>query len=140
MSLFKKMLITSYDIIKYEKDYLMLHCSREDFVKAPFDGELTCGNTSCVLSNDDFELYISNIAITEKHPKNIKAGHFIGKPMIQGNIAYILIKLYKNNNLENIITYLNFKDDTETKVKSSTKVSNTKSSNNKNKKKSNKKK
>lgn len=136
MSLFKNLFIT-YDIMKFEDDYLMLHCSREDFVKAPFDGELTCGNASCILSNDDFKLYISNIAITENQPDNVKAGHCIGKPMVQGDIAYILVKLYKDNNLEDIITYLNFKDNTEIKPKSSERVYNTKSSN---KKKTNKKK
>ena len=137
MSLFKNLFI-SYDIMKFEDDYLMLHCLREDFVKAPFDGELTCGNTSCILSNGDFKLYISNIAIMEKQPKEVKAGHLIGKPMVQGNNAYILVKLYKNDNLEDILTYLQFKDNTETKPKSLEKVSNTKSSNNR--KKTNKKK
>jgi hypothetical protein len=138
MSLFKNLLI-SHDIMKFEDDYLMLHCSREDFVKAPFDGELSIGNSSCILSNDDFKLYISNIAITEEQPKNVKAGHLIGKPMVQSDIAYILVKLYKNNNLEDIITYLNFKDNTEIKPKSLEKVynTNTKSSN---KKRTNKKK
>lgn len=120
MALFKNLLI-SHDIMKFDGDSLVLHCSRNDFVKAPFDGKITKGNATCVLSNGDFQLHISHIMVTCNN-ENIKAGQIIGTPMVDNkygqNIAYILIKLYKRNHLEDILTYLKFKDNNSLFIKS----------------------
>lgn len=114
MALFKNLFIT-YDIMKFENDYLILHCSREDFIKAPFDGEIKKGNTTCVLDNGIFQLYISHVNTLISNGQ-VKAGELIAKPMIDGkygqNIAYILVKLHKGNQLEDILKYLKFQDDT----------------------------
>lgn len=114
MALFKNLFIT-YDIMKFENDYLVLHCSREDFIKAPFDGEIRKGNTTCVLDNGIFQLYISHVNTLVSNGQ-VKAGELIAKPMIDNkygqNIAYILVKLHKGNQLEDILKYLKFQDDT----------------------------
>lgn len=119
MALFKNLFI-SYEIMKFEGDYLVLHCSREDFIKAPFSGNITKGNTTCKLSNEDFDFYISHVNTIIENGK-VNAGQLIGKPMIDNkygqNIAYILVKLKKGNQLEDILKYLKFQDDTIEKPK-----------------------
>lgn len=113
MALFKK-LLTTYHLKKFEDDYLVLQCSKEDMIKAPFDGEVINGNTMIMLKQGDYSLYIRNI----KSPmiNQVKAGDVIGTPIV-GNVdgrkmAYIMVKLYKGQELQDIIKYLNFKDKT----------------------------
>lgn len=114
MSLFKNLFI-SYEIMKFEDDYLVLHCSREDFIKAPFSGNIIKGNTTCKLSNEDFDFYISHVNTIIENGE-VNAGQIIGKPMVDNkygqNIAYILVKLNKGNQLEDILKYLKFQDNT----------------------------
>lgn len=127
MALFKNLLI-SHDIMKFENDYLILHCSREGFVKAPFDGELTCGNTTCILNNGEFSLYISHINVINVQPRKVKASDIIGRPIVDNkygqNIAYIGIKLYKADKLQDVLIYLKLKDNTTVIKKEEKKINN----------------
>lgn len=111
MALFKKILI-KHNIYKYSDNYLILRCSKEDFVKAPFDGEITKRGNDLVLKTKEFKLYLSHI-ITLKDGK-VKAGNIIGQPIIGSldgrKVAYIMVKLYMGNELQDIIKYLNFRD------------------------------
>lgn len=120
MALFKNLLLT-YVINKFDKDYLVLHCSREDFVKAPFDGDITNKNGELILKKDKFELYISHI--TPLKDGFVKAGEKIATPVVDSldgrKVAYIKVKLYKDKLPQDIIKYLNFKDDNVDIVKPS---------------------
>ena len=116
MSLFKTSLI-KHDILNFvEDDFLTLHCSRSDCIKAPFDASLTVGNASCVLKINDIELFISHVNVTTNADK-VKAGDIIGQPIVDGmfgqNTAYILVKIYKGGKLDDIVKYLRFKDKTK---------------------------
>lgn len=114
MALFKNLLI-KYNIYKYEGDYLILHCSREDFVKAPFNGEITKKGNNLILRTKEFKLYLSHMTALKEG--KVKAGDIIGQPMVDGmfgqSAAYILVKIYKDGKLDDIVKYLKFKDKTE---------------------------
>ena len=116
MSLFKTTLIKNEILNFVEGDYLTLRCSRIDNIKAPFDAELTAGNGSCVLKCGDVDLYINHIIMTTD-TKMVNAGDVIGQPMVDGmfgqSAAYILVKIYKDGKLDDIVKYLKFKDETE---------------------------
>ena len=115
MSLFKTNII-KYGAMKYVDEYLLLHCSREECVKAPFNGELTKINGGYILSKDDFKLYITHIEPIAD-TTNVFVGDAIGIPMIGNefgvNRAYASIKLYKNDNLEDVLKYIKYKDKTD---------------------------
>lgn len=118
MSLFKTKII-KYGAMKYIDEDLSLHCSREEYVKAPFDGELTQINGGYILNNGEFQLYITHISPTTQFAQ-VSAGDIIGIPMV-GNAfgydkAYISLRLYKNNNLENVLKYIQYKDKTEKNI------------------------
>lgn len=123
MALFKNLLLT-YVINKFDKDYLILHCSRTDFVKAPFDGDIINKNGELILKKDEFELHVSHI--TPIKDGSVKAGEKIGTPMVNSldgrKVAYIKVKLCKNGVQEDIIKYLNFKDDNVDIVKPSLEI------------------
>lgn len=123
MALFKNLLLT-YVINKFDKDYLVLHCSREDFVKAPFDGDITNKNGELILKKDKFELYVSHI--TPLKDGFVKAGEKIATPVVDSldgrKVAYIKVKLYKDKLPQDIIKYLNFKDDNVDIVKPSLEI------------------
>lgn len=114
MALFKNLLI-KYDIYKYEGDYLILHCSREDFVKAPFNGEITKKGNDLILRTKEFKLYLSHITALKEG--KVKAGDIIGQPTVGSlggrKVAYIMVKLYMGNELQDIIKYLNFRDNVD---------------------------
>lgn len=114
MALFKNLLI-KHNIYKYDSDYLILHCSREDFVKAPFDGEITKKGNDLILRTKEFKLYLSHI--TALKDGAVKAGDVIGQPIVGSlngrKVAYIMVKLYMGNELQDIIKYLNFRDNVD---------------------------
>ena len=112
MALFK-IAMTEYHISHFCQDnYLALHCSRYDNIKAPFDGELIIDKDTCILKKNNFELHIANIdSVTSG---KVKAGDEIAIPKVGGdNRAYFYIKLYKDSQLEDILMYLGYKDKTE---------------------------
>lgn len=114
MALFKNLLI-KYNIYKYEGDYLILHCSREDFVKAPFNGEITKKGNDLILRTKEFKLYLSHMTALKEG--KVKAGDIIGQPIVGSfsgrKVAYIMIKLYMGDELQDIIKYLNFRDNVD---------------------------
>ena len=115
MALFK-VEMAKYEISHYCQDnYLALHCSRYDYIKAPFDGELIIDKGEYILKKDNFKLYISNIDIITKG--EVKAGDFIGTPKLcKDGRAYFYVKLYKYDDLEDILIYLKRKDKTIDKI------------------------
>ncbi len=115
MSLFKKSLLDSYNLITYRDDYLILHCSRNGNVYAPFDGIIKYDNNKCTLINGDIELHINHI--NGNIDGKVKAGDVIGQPIVGKEhavigypIAYIGVKIYNKNELQDIVTYLNKMD------------------------------
>lgn len=105
MSLFKKNILKQYNILGYEGNVLLLHCSKNDFVKAPFDGKLdedgtlSCANKHLVISNVKFDTF-----------GKVKAGDIIGAPKCKNNKAYIGLVMYDKGSVDNIIKYLERKD------------------------------
>jgi len=109
MSLFKNEILNCYNLIQYKNDFLLLHCSRNSLVYAPFDAEIRKTDDGCILHNREFDLYISHIDYTYKDNK-VKAGEIIGKPIMgkisNSMIAYIGIKICKDNEMQKPIQYL----------------------------------
>ena len=121
MSLFKKPILKNYNVMHYtDKGFLLLHCSRNDVVCAPFKGEIDFEQNGCVIYNDRFKLYISHIIPTEKSRASI--GDMIGTPMVERNMAYIGIKIYKDGEIQDPLVYLNCLDKDEPKQKVEVKV------------------
>ena len=112
MSLFKKRLLNNYNLIEYKDDFLLLHCSKNDFIYAPFDGKLKITDNGCVLHSGDYKLYLSHIQCTMHD--DVKAGDIIGLPMVgkinYRSIAYIGIKIYNKNEMQEPIVYLEHRD------------------------------
>ena len=112
MSLFKSKILDIYNILRYDGEYLILHCSRNDIIHAPFDGIISQNGKDYILHNTNFDLYFNHI----KNVKlgKVKAGDDIGIPIVdnkyQNNIATIGVKIYNNKKISDIITYLNGKD------------------------------
>lgn len=110
MSLFKNEILNYYNLIQYKNDFLLLHCSRNSLVYAPFDAEIKKTDDGCILHNREFDLYISHIDYTYQNNK-VKAGEIIGKPVIgkifnNSMIAYIGIKICKDNEMQEPTQYL----------------------------------
>lgn len=110
MSLFKTEILNYYNLIQYKNDFLLLHCSKNSLVYAPFDAEIKKTDDGCILHNREFDLYISHIDYTYKDNK-VKAGEIIGKPImgkISNNsmIAYIGVKICKDNEMQEPTQYL----------------------------------
>lgn len=110
MALFEKIMIP-FSIRKYQGEYLILRVSKYDMVKAPFDATISVDKSSCKLTCENFELYISNITPSVKDGE-VKAGDYIGTPMTIGGQTYISVKLVKNEELQDMVKYLNFRDKT----------------------------
>ena len=53
MSLFKNKLLNNYNLMEYKDDFLLLHCSKNDFIYAPFDGKLEITDNGCGFEADD---------------------------------------------------------------------------------------
>lgn len=113
MSLFKKNILKQYNILGYEDNVLILHCSKNDFVKAPFDGKLDKDGT---LSHGNKHLIIKNVKFSTFG--KVKAGDVIGVPRIKHDMAYIGLAIYDKNGNNDIIKYLERKDVDEPKKKS----------------------
>jgi hypothetical protein len=109
MSLFKNKLLNNYNLMEYKDDFLLLHCSKNSLVYAPFDAEIKKTDDGCILHNREFDLYISHIDYTYKDNK-VKAGEIIGKPIVGKisnlMIAYIGIKVCKDNEMQEPTQYL----------------------------------
>ena len=112
MSLFKKRLLNNYNLIKYKDDFLLLHCSRNDLIYVPFDGKLKNTDDGCILYNEDFELHLSHIQCTMHD--DVKAGDIMGLPIVgkidNRKIAYIGVKIYHKNEMQEPIIYLEHRD------------------------------
>ena len=110
MSLFKTEILNYYNLIQYKNDFLLLHCSKNSLVYAPFDAEIKKNDAGCILHKREFDVYISHIDYTYKDNK-VKAGEIIGKPImgkISNNsmIAYIGVKICKDNEMQEPTQYL----------------------------------
>lgn len=112
MSLFKSQILNSYNLIQYQDDFLLLHCSRNDKVCAPFDGEVKATENGCVLYNDNFKLYINHMECDGN--QKVSAGQTIGIPkmgrILGENKAYIGLKISCVDELCDIMLYLNRRD------------------------------
>lgn len=115
MSLFKNEILDYYNLIQYKNDFLLLHCSKNSLVYAPFDAEIKKTDDGCILHNREFDLYISHIDYIYKDNK-VKAGEIIGKPIVgkisNSMIAYIGIKICKDNEMQEPTQYLKRMDKT----------------------------
>ena len=109
MFLFKKPILKNYNLMHYTADgFLLLHCSKNDVVYAPFDGKVEFIDGGCILYNNEFKLYISHIACEKE--QEVSAGDIIGTPKFEKDKAYIGLKIVKDNELQNIATYLDHLD------------------------------
>ena len=112
MSLFKKRLLNNYNLIEYKDDFLLLHCSKNDLIYVPFDGKLKITDDGCILYNEDFELHLSHMQCTMHD--DVKAGDIMGLPLVgkidNRKIAYIGVKIYHKNEMQEPIIYLEHRD------------------------------
>ena len=119
MALFKYPILPTYNMLYYDNDYLILHCSRFDEICAPFDGEIIEGDNDYILCNDNISLHINHINNVTLGV--VKIGDKIGNPIVDakyGNkIATIGIKIYDKDKLSDILVYLKQLDKTVTKSK-----------------------
>lgn len=119
MALFKYPILPTYNMLYYDNDYLILHCSRFDEIFAPFDGEIVEGDNDYILCNDNISLHINHINNVTLGV--VKIGDKIGNPIVDakyGNkIATIGIKIYDKDKLSDILVYLKQLDKTVTKSK-----------------------
>lgn len=138
MSLFKNKILDTYNILRYDGEYLILHCSRNDIIHVPFDGKLKITDDECILYNEDFELHLSHMQCTMHD--NVKAGDIMGLPIVgkidNRKIAYIGVKIYHKNKMQEPLVYLERRDKTmhNTKDKAEETKSQTKRKSNKKKK------
>jgi hypothetical protein len=95
MSSYVQSILSNYNILNYKEDFLLYHCSRNEIIRAPFEGEcIKINKDTCVISNDNVKLYIYHISdITEGH---VNVGDIIGYPIVSlfknDKIAYIGLK------------------------------------------------
>lgn len=116
MSLFKKNILSQYNILGYKDNYLYLHCSRNEFVTAPFTGNLDAeGNL--VVGNKT--LSFKNIRLFNNSTIKIKAGEKIGIPNVSRYdgqvIANIGIMLMEDKDILDTFKYLRRRDIDEVK-------------------------
>ena len=113
MSLFKSQILDNYNLMQYQNDFLLLHCSRNDTIRAPFSGQVEATEDGCVLYNDYFKLYISHMECDAD--QEASAGQTIGVPKmgkISGeNLAYIGLKLFYMDKLRDVSIYLSCRDE-----------------------------
>ena len=124
MSLFKSQILDDYNLIMYQGDFLLLHCSKNDRVRAPFSGKVEVTEDGCVLYNDDFKLYINHMECNGN--QKVSAGQTIGIPkmdrILGENKAYIGLKISYVDEPCDIILYLNYKDKDICMIKRSTEI------------------
>lgn len=113
MSLFKSQILDGYNLIMYQGDFLLLHCSKNDRVRAPFSGKVKATEDGCVLYNDYFKLYISHMQCDED--QEVSAGQTIGTPkmgrILGENKAYIGVKLIYMDKVRDVSIYLSHRDE-----------------------------
>ena len=113
MSLFKSQILDNYNLMQYQNDFLLLHCSRNDVICAPFSGKVEATEDGCVLYNDYFKLYIYHMECDAD--QEASAGQTIGVPKmgkISGeNLAYIGLKLFYMDKLRDVSIYLSCRDE-----------------------------
>lgn len=113
MSLFKNRILDNYNLLQYKNDFLLLHCSRNNIIKAPFDGMVKPTEDGCILYNDYFKLHISHMQCDEC--KEVFAGQAIGTPkmgrILGENKAYIGVKLTYMDSARDVSVYLSYKDE-----------------------------
>ncbi len=122
MSLFKNKILDTYNVLRYDGEYLILHCSRNDIIHVPFDGKLKITDDGCILYNEDFELHLSHMQCTIHD--DVKTGDIMGLPLVgkidNKKIAYIGVKIYHKNKMQEPLVYLEHRDktirDTKNKV------------------------
>ena len=112
MSLFKNQILDNYNLMQYQNDFLLLHCSRNDTIRAPFSGQVEATEDGCVLYNDYFKLYISHMECDKD--QEVSAGQTIGAPkmgrILGENLAYIGLKLSYMDKLRDVSIYLSCRD------------------------------
>ena len=95
MNSYVQSILSNYNILNYKEDFLLYHCSRNEIIRTPFEGECTKINKdTCMISNDNVKLYIYHISdIAEGH---VNTGDIIGYPIVSlfknDRIAYIGLK------------------------------------------------
>ena len=113
MSLFKNQILDNYNLMQYQNDFLLLHCSRNDTIRAPFSGQVEATEDGCVLYNDYFKLYISHMQCNED--QEVSAGQIIGTPktgrILGENKAYIGVKLTYMDKVRDVSIYLSHRDE-----------------------------
>lgn len=113
MSLFKSQILDGYNLIMYQGDFLLLHCSKNDRVRAPFGGKVEATEDGCILYNDYFKLYISHMQCNED--QEVSAGQIIGTPkmgrILGENKAYIGVKLIYIDKVRDVSVYLSHRDE-----------------------------
>lgn len=113
MSLFKSQILDGYNLIMYQGDFLLLHCSKNDRVRAPFSGKIEATEDGCVLYNDYFKLYISHMQCDKD--QEVSAGQTIGIPkmgrILGENKAYIGAKLTYMDKVRDVSIYLSHRDE-----------------------------
>lgn len=113
MSLFKSQILDGYNLIMYQGDFLLLHCSKNDRVRAPFSGKIETTEDGCVLYNNYFKLYISHIQCDKD--QEVSAGQTIGIPkmgrILGENKAYIGVKLTYMDKVRDVSIYLSHRDE-----------------------------
>lgn len=125
MSLFKKNILSQYNILNYKNEYLYLHCSKYDAVVAPFNGRL---NTDGELVSGNKVLHFKNVKFDNLGAK-VKAGDRIGTPIVSRYdgqlIANIGLMLTEGDMVLNVLKYLQRKDKDEEPKKKKKKVEET---------------
>lgn len=107
MALFKSNIVDQYNIMNYEGDALLLHCSRDELIKAPCSGKL---GKNGVITYGNKKIVFTHMNLIPESVGKVNEGDVIGIPLIENNKAYIGLAIYNNGKKENVITYLHRKD------------------------------
>lgn len=116
MSLFKKNILKEYNILNYDGNKLVLHCSKYDNVISPVNGKIKVSGDTATIKVGNKEIEISHI-----NPK-IKDGEvhiadIIGAPKFNGSRATIKISIKINDEFINALTYVQRRDKDESSKK-----------------------
>lgn len=118
MSLFKQNILSQYNILGVEEGILYLHCSRNDFIKAPFNGKL---NKDGILSGNGKTVKFHNVTLLSDKIGKVKAGEAIAMPIMKkykgSNIAFIGLEVRSKGVQEDALKYLDKEDIDEPKKK-----------------------
>lgn len=118
MSLFKKNIVSQYNIIANNNNTITLHCSKYDSIKAPFDGKLIIEDDVCTLANGNKVVTFGNVKCNMDKIGHVVAGDIIGYPSNKSDKAIFTLSVYVNQVAQNPVTYLQRRDhDNEPKKK-----------------------